>query len=161
RDAFEKARAGQGQVVFLVGEPGIGKSRLVYELRRNVEHQAGWTEGRCLAFGRAIAFHPLIDLMRRKCGIGDGDDEHATIVKIENTVLASGEDLRPILPYIRFLLGIDPGDTGVSDMDPQERRGELFHALRRLALREAERLPQVIVFEDIHWMDKATEDYLE
>ena len=160
RDAFEKAQAGQGQVVFLVGEPGIGKSRLVYELRRDIGTRAGWTEGRCLAFGRSIAFHPLVDLVRRKFGMEDADDEHATIVKIEGAVLASGDDLRPVLPYVRFLLGIDPGDPAVSDMDPQERRGELFHALRRLVLREAERLPQVIVFEDIHWADRATEDYL-
>src|SRR5262249_27494104 len=73
RDAFEKAGAGQGQVVFLVGEPGIGKSRLVYELRRDIGNHAAWTEGRCVAFGRSIAFHPLIDLVRRKFGIEDGD----------------------------------------------------------------------------------------
>ena len=74
-DCFEKARAGQGQVVFIVGEPGMGKSRLVYELRRLVDNQAGWMEGRCVAFGRSIPFHPLIDLLRRKFGIEDGDDE--------------------------------------------------------------------------------------
>ncbi len=159
-DAFEKAGAGQGQVVFLVGEPGIGKSRLVYELRRRIGSQAGWTEGRCVAFGRSIAFHPLVDLMRRKFGIEENDDEHTIVAKIEGAVPAGDDELRPILPYIRFFLSIDPGDPAVSDMDPQERRGELFHALRRLVLREAERLPQVVVFEDIHWTDKATEDYL-
>ncbi len=159
-ECFEKARAGQGQVVFIVGEPGMGKSRLVYELRRVVGNQAGWTEGRCLSFGRSIPFHPLIDLLRRKFGIDDGDDEQAVIDKIEGGVGALGDDVRPILPYLRYLLGIDPGDAAVSNMDPQERRGELFHALRRLVLHEADRLPQVMVFEDIHWTDKATEDYL-
>ncbi|RPJ85247.1 MAG: hypothetical protein EHM13_01680, partial [Acidobacteria bacterium] len=159
-DCFEKARAGQGQVVFIVGEPGIGKSRLVYELRRLIGNQAGWMEGRCVAFGRFTPFHPLIDLLRRKFGIEDGDDEQTAIDKIEGRVVALGDDLRSILPYVRYLLGIDPGNTAVSSMDPQERRGELFHALRRLVLREAERLPQVMVFEDIHWTDKATEDYL-
>ncbi len=160
RDCFDKARASQGQVVFIVGEPGIGKSRLVHELRRLVGDQAGWTEGRCVAFGRSIPFHPLIDLLRRKFGIEDGDDEQTVTLKIEGGVVALGDDLRPILPYVRYLLGIDAGDTAVSRMDPQERRGELFQALRRLVLREAERLPQVMVFEDIHWTDKATEDYL-
>ena len=159
-NCFEKARAGLGQVVFIVGEPGIGKSRLLLELRRRVGSQAGWIEGRCVAFGRSIPFHPMIDLVRRKFGIEDGDDEQTVIAKIENGVLALAEDLRPILPYVRYLLGIDPDNQAVADMDPQERRGELFHALRRLVLREAERLPQVMVFEDVHWTDKATEDYL-
>ena len=74
-DCFEKARAGQGQMVFIVGEPGIGKSRLVYELRRRVGDQAGWLEGRCVSFGRSIPFHPVIDLLRRRLGIEGGDDE--------------------------------------------------------------------------------------
>jgi class 3 adenylate cyclase/tetratricopeptide (TPR) repeat protein len=159
-DCFAKARAGHGQVAFIVGEAGIGKSRLVSELRRLVAGQAGWTEGRCVSFGRSIPFHPLIDLLRRKFEIEDGDDEQAIIDKVEGTVVGLGEDLRPILPYLRYLLGIDPGNVDVSTMDPQERRGELFHALRRLGFREAQRLPQVMVFEDIHWADKATEDYL-
>jgi class 3 adenylate cyclase/tetratricopeptide (TPR) repeat protein len=159
-NCFEKARAGLGQVVFIVGEPGIGKSRLLLELRRRVGSQAGWMEGRCVAFGRSIPFHPVIDLVRRRFGIEDGDDEQMVSAKVEDGVRALAEDLRPIRPYVRYLLGIDPDNQAVADMDPQERRGELFHALRRLVLREAERLPQVMVFEDVHWTDKATEDLL-
>ncbi|MBI4272151.1 MAG: AAA family ATPase [Candidatus Rokubacteria bacterium] len=159
-DCFEKARGGQGQIVFIVGEPGIGKSRLLYELRRRVDARAGWLEGRCLSFGRSVPFHPLIDLLRRRLGIEDGDGEDTVIARIEDALLPLGDDLRPILPYVRYLLGVEPGDAAVSSMDPQERRGELFAALRRLVLREAERLPQVMVYEDVHWTDKATEDYL-
>ncbi len=159
-DCFERARAGQGQMVFVVGEPGIGKSRLVYELRRRIGDQAAWLEGRCVSFGQSIAFHPLIDLLRRKFGIEDGDDEATVIGKIEGGILPLGDDLRPILPYVRYLLAVDPGDAAVSSMDSQERRGELFYALRRLLLREAERRPQVMVYEDLHWTDKATEEFL-
>ncbi len=159
-DCFEKARARQGQMVFIVGEPGIGKSRLVYELRRRVGDQGGWLEGRCVSFGRSIPFHPMIDLLRRRLGIEGGDDEPTVISKIEGGILPLGNDLRPILPYVRYLLAVDPGDAAVSSMDSQERRGELFYALRRLLLREAERQPQVMVYEDLHWTDKATEEYL-
>jgi class 3 adenylate cyclase len=159
-DCFEKARAGQGQMAFIVGEPGIGKSRLLYELHRRVGDQAGWLEGRCVSFGQAMPFHPLIDLLRRRLGIEDTDDEAPVLDKIETGITPLGEDLRPTLPYVRYLLGVDPGDAAVPRMDPQERRGELFHALRRLLLREAERRPQVIVYEDVHWTDKATEEYL-
>jgi class 3 adenylate cyclase/tetratricopeptide (TPR) repeat protein len=159
-DCFEKARARQGQMVFIVGEPGIGKSRLVHELRRRVGDQAGWLEGRCISFGRSIPFHPMIDLLRRRLRIEDSDDEPTVIGKIEGELLALGDDLRPILPYVRYLLAVDPGNAAVSRMDSQERRGELFYALRLLLLREAERRPQVIVYEDLHWTDKATEEYL-
>jgi tetratricopeptide (TPR) repeat protein len=79
---------------------------------------------------------------------------------VERSVLALGEDLRPSVPYLRYLLSVDPGETGVSTMDPQQRRGEIFDALRRLLVRASEVRPQVLVFEDVHWMDAATEQSL-
>jgi class 3 adenylate cyclase/tetratricopeptide (TPR) repeat protein len=159
-ECFEKARADHGQVVFIVGEPGIGKSRLLLEFRRRLGDEATWVEGRSMSFGRAMAFHPLIDMLRRNFRIEEGDTEGAIVTKIERGVLRLGEDLRPLLPYLRYLLSVDPGDPAVLTMDPQQRRGEIFDALRRLTIRAAEVRPQVAVFEDAHWMDQATEEYL-
>jgi len=159
-DCFRKACAGQGQMVFIVGEPGIGKSRLLYEFRQQIGDRATWHEGRCVSFGQAIPFHPLIDSLRRRFGIEEGDDEEAVIRRLQYGILTLREDLRSIIPYIRNLVGVDPGDPAVSSMDPQERRGELFYALRRLLLQAAEVDPQVVVYEDVHWTDKATEEYL-
>ena len=159
-DCFEKARAGHGQMVFIVGEPGIGKSRLLYEFRQRIGDRATWQEGRCLSFGQSIPFHPLIDAVRRSFGIDDADDEETISVKLEREIITLGTDLKSIVPYIRHLVGLDPRDPAVSSMDPQERRGELFYALRRLLLRAAEIRPQVVVYEDVHWTDKATEEYL-
>jgi tetratricopeptide (TPR) repeat protein len=82
------------------------------------------------------------------------------VAKVERSVLRLGEDLRPILPYLCYLLSVDPGDPIVLAMDPQQRRGEIFDALRRLTLRATEVRPQVTVCEDVHWMDQATEAYL-
>jgi class 3 adenylate cyclase/tetratricopeptide (TPR) repeat protein len=159
-DCFEKAKAGHGQVVFVVGEAGIGKSRLLFEFRRRLGNEATWSEGRTMSFGRAMAFHPLIDLLRRNFRIEDGDPEAMIVAKIEKSVLRLGEDLRPVLPYLRSLLSVDPGDPAVLSMDPQLRRGEIFAALKRLVVRAAEVHPQVVVYEDIHWADKATEESL-
>src|SRR5262245_16160587 len=159
-DCFEKARAGHGQMVFIVGEPGIGKSRLLYEFRQRLGDRATWQEGRCLSFGQSIPFHPLTDAVRRSFGIDDSDDEEAIGVKLEREIITLGADLKSIVPYIRHLVGLDPNDPAVSTMDPQERRGELFYALRRVLLRAAEIRPQVVVYEDVHWTDKATEEYL-
>ncbi|MBI3454687.1 MAG: AAA family ATPase [Candidatus Rokubacteria bacterium] len=159
-ECFERARVGQGQVVFIAGEPGIGKSRLLYEFRRRLGAEATWLEGRCMSFGRSIAFHPLVDLLKRNFRIEEGDPEETIVAKIEQGVLRLGEDLRPVLPYVRYILAVDPRDPVVSSMDPQQRRGELFYALRRLLLRAAEVQPQVVVYEDVHWMDAAMEEYL-
>ena len=119
-DAFERARAGRGQVVFLVGEPGIGKSRLVHELRERTRERAGWSEGRCVSFGRSMAFHPLVDLLRREFAIDDGDGEETVVQKIESGVRALGDDLGAGRPFVRHLLGVAPGDAAVEQMDPQE-----------------------------------------
>jgi class 3 adenylate cyclase/tetratricopeptide (TPR) repeat protein len=159
-ECFEKTKEGHGQVVFIVGEPGIGKSRLLLEFHRRLGAEATWLEGRAMSFGRSIAFHPLIDLLKRNFRIEEGDDEGIIIKKIEGGVLRLGEDLRPIVSYLRYLLSLNPGDAAVLSMAPQLRRGEIFDALRRLLVRAAEIHPQVVVYEDVHWMDQATEESL-
>jgi class 3 adenylate cyclase/tetratricopeptide (TPR) repeat protein len=159
-DAFERARAGQGQVAFLVGEAGIGKSRLLLELRRRVAAGAAWQEGHCLSFGKAMAFHPLVDLLQRQFGVEEGDDEAAIAAKIDRGVTAVGAPLGAVAPYLRALLSVDPGDADVRAMSPGERRGEIFEALRRLLVHAADQRPQVLVIEDLHWIDGASEQFL-
>jgi class 3 adenylate cyclase/tetratricopeptide (TPR) repeat protein len=159
-ECFAQAQAGHGQVVFLVGEAGLGKSRLLLEFRQRLGTEATWLEGHAMSFGRTFAFHPMIDLLRRNFRIEEGDTEDAMVEKIEHGVLRLGVELCPILPYLRYLLAVDPGEAAVRTMDPQLRRAEIFGALRHLLLRAAEVRPQVVVFEDLHWMDKATEAFL-
>jgi class 3 adenylate cyclase/tetratricopeptide (TPR) repeat protein len=160
-ECFDKVRSGQGQVVFLAGEAGIGKSRLLQEFRLRLADRATWLEGHAISFGRSIAFRPLIDLLKRNFGIEEGESEAAIIPKIEAGVRRLAADLPAIIPRIRFLLSVDPGDASLLTMDPRLRRSEIFEALRRLMLRAAEVRPQVLVFEDLHWMDQATEDFLK
>ena len=159
-ECLDKVKAGHGQVVFIVGEPGIGKSRFLLEFRRRIGEEATWIEGRSMSFGRSIAFHPLIDLLRRTFRIEEADTETVIVEKIERGVLRLGEDLRSTLPYLRYLLAVDPGDPAVLGLEPQLRRAEVFDAVRRLLLGAAEVRPQVVVFEDIHWSDQATEEFL-
>jgi class 3 adenylate cyclase/tetratricopeptide (TPR) repeat protein len=160
QDCFERARAGHGQVVFVVGEPGIGKSRLLHEFRRRMGDQATWLEGRCISFGLSFALHPVIDMMKRAFRIEEGDSETAIATKVEHSVLLLGEDLRRLVPYLRYLLSVDPGDPTVLTMDPRQRRAEMFDALRQLLVRASHVRPQVMVIEDVHWIDKASEESL-
>jgi tetratricopeptide (TPR) repeat protein len=160
RDRFDRSRAGQGQVVSVVGEAGIGKSRLLRELRRQLAGDATWMEGHGVSFGRTLAFHPLVDLLRRAFELDEGDPAAAVAEKIEHAVGQLAEGLGPTLPCVRYLLSVDPGDPTLLRLDPKLRRAEVFDAMRALFVRAAERRPLVLVWEDLHWTDQATEEFL-
>ncbi|HSF04078.1 MAG TPA: AAA family ATPase, partial [Solirubrobacterales bacterium] len=140
----------------IVGEAGIGKSRLLSELRRRLAGVCTWADGHALPFGGARPFHPVIEMTRRTYRIEETDPEAVVIEKLEPRILRLGEDLRPTLPFLRYLLSVDPGDPSVAAMDAKLRHAEVVTACHRVLERAAERRPQVLVLEDAHWMDPAT-----
>lgn len=161
-DLFRAVKAGRGQVVLVTGEAGIGKSRLLLEFRRALA-QAGedvtWLEGRCISFGQSIPLLPLIDQLRENFRIEEFDGEPEIIAKVEHGMRRLG-DLEAHIPYIRYLLSVEPGDPTISIMDPSVRRKQVFDALRALALRGASLRPSVLVYEDLHWIDSSSEEFL-
>jgi tetratricopeptide (TPR) repeat protein len=157
---FELAQAGQGQVVMIVGEPGIGKSRLLHEFRRRLGRSATWVEGHALSFGRAMPFHPVIDMIRRVCRIEEADSEAAIVDKLERATGRLGEGVRETLVFLRYLMSIDPGDAAVRAMDPRQRHAAIVEATHRLVQRGSELRPHVFLLEDLHWCDPATEDWV-
>jgi class 3 adenylate cyclase/tetratricopeptide (TPR) repeat protein len=159
-ECAERAKAGHGQVVFIGGEPGIGKSRLLLEVKRRLGEDVPWRDGHAVSFGRALAFHPVIDLVKRNFRVEERDTEPVIVEKLERAVLELGEDLRAVLPFVRYLLSVGPGDPAVLGLDPKQRRAEIFHALRLLILRAAETTVQVLLFENLHWVDQASEDFV-
>jgi predicted ATPase/class 3 adenylate cyclase len=161
-DLFRQAKSGRGQVVFLTGEAGIGKSRLVYELRRRLAEageRAALVEGRCVSFGRSIPFLPLIEQLRASFGIEEVDGEPEIVAKVESGMRRMGE-VEEHIPFIRYLLAVDPGDESILALEASARRKGVFDALIAVAQRGASRRPIIFVFEDIHWIDTSTEDYL-
>jgi class 3 adenylate cyclase/tetratricopeptide (TPR) repeat protein len=160
QECFERARAGNGQVAFVVGEPGIGKSRLLYEFRQQIGEEATWLEGRCISFGRSIALHPVVDMLKRNFRIEEADSEATIASKIEQGVIPLGGSLRSLVPYLRYLLSVDPGDPAVLALDAQLRRAELFDALRQLLVTASQTRPQIMVVEDLQWIDQASEESL-
>ncbi|MEN8160721.1 MAG: AAA family ATPase, partial [Myxococcota bacterium] len=158
--AFSAAADGRGQVLFLVGEAGIGKSRLLYELRGHLNEQgATWLEGRCASFATRTPFFALADGLRRQCGIEDRDDDASALAKLETLVSGDAADAW-MLPPLRALLSLPVGDAAFDALPAASRRGEIFRALRTLLLRLADRAPLVLAIEDLHWIDTASEEFL-
>jgi transcriptional regulator with AAA-type ATPase domain/tetratricopeptide (TPR) repeat protein len=159
-ECFELAQGGQGQLVLIVGEPGIGKSRLVHEFRRRLGRRATWVEGQALSFGRSMPFHPVIDMVRGVAHIDDTDPETMVVDKLAQMLARLGADVGETLPFMRYLLSLDPGDPAVRTMDPRQRHAAIVQTSHGLLQRAAERRPHVVVLEDIHWCDPATEDWI-
>jgi predicted ATPase/class 3 adenylate cyclase len=162
-DLFREVRGGRGQVVFIAGEAGIGKSRLLLEFRRRLEASSDpvtWLEGRCVSFGQNSPMLPLIDQLHENFGIREDDGEPELIAKVEQGMRAMG-GLDAEISYVRYLFSADPGDASLAAMDAAARRKRLFDALRALMLRGASLRPLVLVFEDLHWIDTSTREYLD
>ncbi len=161
-ERFGQVKAGRGQAVFISGDAGIGKSRLLLEFRRRLA-EAGeavtWLEGQCISFGQSIPFLPLLDQLRENFSIDEFDGEPEIIAKAEHGMRRMGQ-LDAYIPFVRYLLSVDPGDPAVAGMDAPARRKGVLDAMRAMALRGASIRPIVFVFEDLHWIDASTEEYL-
>jgi class 3 adenylate cyclase len=150
---------GEGQVVGLAGDPGLGKSRLAWEFRRLAEPQAAVLEGRCLSYGASIAYLPLFELVRNACGIAAGDAPELAGNKIGLRFKALDLDVS-LAYYLRHAFGLPPADPGPAALDPQVIRARTFEALRQLLVAEAGQRPLVVLMEDLHWIDHTSEDFL-
>ncbi len=135
---FEQAKGGRGQVVFITGEAGLGKSRLLLEFRRSViDEPLTWLEGHCISYGKRIPYLPIADLIKRNFEIDETDNEEQIVARVEEGAGDWDEATRKTVPYLRYLLNVDPGDEAVAAMDPMERRAGVLDALRALMIQES------------------------
>ncbi len=162
RQALEKARAGHGQVVAVVGEPGVGKSRLFWEFIRSHRTQ-GWLvlESRSASYGKATPYLPVIDLVKAYCQIEPQDDRRKMQEKLTGKLLTVDRVLEPIVPALLTLLDVPIEDPQWRALHPLERRRRTLEAVKRLLLRESQVQPLLLVFEDLHWIDSETEACLD
>jgi class 3 adenylate cyclase len=157
RHAAELARNGHGQIVAAVGDPGIGKSRLLYEFK--VTSQTGWKvlETVSISHGKASVYLPVIDLLRNYFEISGEDDERKRREKVAGRIAILDRSLEEVLPYIYRLLGIGEGDDPLEQLDGQVRKRRTLDAIKRTLLRESLNQPLMIIFEDLHWIDAESE----
>jgi class 3 adenylate cyclase/predicted ATPase len=160
--ALENAKAGKGQVVAVVGEPGVGKSRLYWEFTRSHRtHGCLILEAVSVSYGRATTYLPVIDLLKRYAQIEPWDDGRKIREKVTGKIFTLDRALEHCLAPILSLLDAPVDDTEWERLDPVRRRHRLHEAVRQLLLREARERPVLLVFEDLHWIDGETQVLLD
>ena len=162
-------QAGRSRVAFLVGEPGIGKSRLLAEFRRWVTDEARaeaargasstWLEGRCVSYGRNLPYHLLLDLVRFTLHISFADSETEARATLDRQLAAYlGDDATDTAPFLAHLLALPlhPEEADRALIDPEAMQGRYVASIHRLLRALSSRGPVVLVCEDLHWADPAS-----
>jgi class 3 adenylate cyclase/tetratricopeptide (TPR) repeat protein len=160
--AFEQAQAGKGQIVAVVGEPGVGKSRLFWEFTHSHRTQGCLVlETASVSYGKATTFLPVIDLLKDYFQIESRDDTRRISEKVTGKLLSLDRALETYLAPLLWVLDVAVEDAEWKRLDPALRRRQLLDGLTRLVLRESQVQPLVLVFEDLHWIDGETQAFLD
>ncbi len=162
RQALERARTGHGQVVAVVGEPGVGKSRLFWEFTHSHRTQ-GWliVESGSVSYGKATAFLPIIDLLRAYFQIEERDRARKIREKVTGKLLSLDRALEPSLSALLSLLDVPVEDPQWQRLDPPQRHQKTLDGVKRVLLRESQVQPLLVLFEDLHWIDAQTQALLD
>ncbi len=158
---LRKMMGGHGQVIGVVGEPGVGKSRLVCRFRESLPAE-GYTiiEGGCAHFGDAIPYLPILDMLRDYFDIKEDENETTTKQKISEKVTQISSQLAHIVSPFHEILSLKVDDEEYVKFNAKQRHGKVFEAIRLLLIAESQKKPLVIIIEDLHWIDKTSEEFL-
>src|SRR5512136_929101 len=158
-DGFQRVKAGKGQAFSIIAEAGVGKSRLLYEFRKAVANEdVNFLEGKCLSYSRGAAYHPVIDILKSTFDIQEGEGDQRIREKVKKGLELMGVDEASTLPYLLELLSVKDSGIDQFSMSPEGKKDRLNEAIKRIVLRGAELRPLIIAFEDLHWIDKSSED---
>jgi class 3 adenylate cyclase/tetratricopeptide (TPR) repeat protein len=160
-EAHERARSGSGQVVGVVGEAGVGKSRLLIELKNTLpKEEYTYLEGRCLHYGGSMAYLPILDILRSYFEIEEEDQESIIKKKMEDKILQLDERLKSTLPSFQELLSLRVDDGAYLQLEPGPKKIRTFEAIRDLLVCESQNKLIVVGVEDLHWIDSNSEEFL-
>ena len=160
KHATEQAQTGHGQIVAVMADPGVGKSRLFYEFKAT--SQSGWMvlEAYSVSHGKASAYLPVLELLSAYFEISRDDDERKRRERILGKMLGLDRNLEDALPYLYSLHGIAEAGDSLTQMEPQVKRRRTLEAIKRILLRESLNQPLMLIFEDLHWIDSETQALL-
>jgi len=162
RAAYEKAREGSGRVVGVAGEAGVGKSRLVLEMKKSLPAgEYTLLEGGCLHYGDHTPYLPILDVLKAYFNLNEGDPEPTVKKKLRGKIGEPDETIVGALPALHEILSLEVEDEEHLRLGPQQRRERAFEAIRHLLTRESRRKPLVLALEDLHWIDKTSQEFLD
>jgi class 3 adenylate cyclase len=155
--ALMQAQRVEGQVVSVVGEAGIGKSRLLHEFKQHLEHEdVPYVEGSCFAYGNSISYLPFIEIMKGFFGLEERESEAEMKRRIASRLATLALDAAAVAPYLYHLLALSVEDEVFPNLTSELLRQRTVEALKALVLAVARQQPLVLILEDVHWIDKAT-----
>ena len=161
-DGFERSKAGKGQAFSIVAEAGIGKSRLLYEFRKAVANEdLTFLEGKCLSYSRGVAYYPVIDILKSNFDINENDSDVKITEKVRKGLKTLSVDEISSLPYLLELLSIKDSGIDQIPLSPEGKKDRINEALKRIVVKGSEIRPLIMAFEDLHWVDKSSEDALK
>jgi class 3 adenylate cyclase/tetratricopeptide (TPR) repeat protein len=161
-DGFERSKTGRGQAFSIMAEAGVGKSRLLYEFRKAVAHEdVTFLEGRCLSYSRGVAFFPIIDILKANFDIREGDRDTEIREKVNKGLEILRTDEASTMPYLLELFSVKESGIGKLSMSPEAKKDRILESVKRITLKGAEIRPLILAYEDLHWMDKSSEDLLK
>src|SRR6059036_604728 len=160
--SLEHAGAGHGQAVAIVGEAGLGKSRLVWEFTRSPRTH-GWLvlETGSVSYGTTTPYLPVIELLKTYLSIQEHDDQREIRERVAGKLVTLDRTLEPLLTPLLALLDVPVDDAAWGALDPPQRRQRTLEAVKRLLLRESQVQPLLLLFEDLHWIDSESQALLD
>ena len=160
-EAYHKAHSGSGQVVGIVGDAGLGKSRILLEFKNRLpKDDITYLEGRCLNYGDSISYLPIIDILKRYFQIKEDEKESIAKEKMREKVFQLDSKLEGNLPAMYDLLSIGVANENFQLLEPQQKRDMIFESIKDVIIRESQNSILVIAIEDLHWIDKTSEEFL-
>jgi class 3 adenylate cyclase/predicted ATPase len=161
-DGFERCKGGRGQAFSIMAEAGVGKSRLLYEFRKAVTSEdVIFLEGKCLSYSRGVAYHLHIDTLKANFDISEGDGDSEIKEKVKRGLKIIGVDEASTLPYLLELFSVKESGIDKIPMSPEAKKDRIMEAVKRITLKGSEIRPVILAYEDLHWMDKSSEDVLK
>jgi len=156
-----QVEGGHGQVVGMIGEPGLGKSRLVYEFRRSLgSRRLQYRAGRCFSYGSTMPYLPVLDLLRHQCGITDTDSPEDITTKVHRNLQEMGMAPEMWAPALLHLLGLEGGTNPLTALSPEVRKARILTAFTQMCLNGSRPLPLILEIEDLHWIDPSSDECL-
>jgi len=161
-DVYARAKSGRGQAISIVADAGMGKSRLLYEFRKAMANEeVTFLEGKCLSYSRGVAYHPVTDLLKGNFDIRENDGDPEIRDKVKKNLKLLQIDETTTLPYFLELLSVKDSGIDQIPLSPEGKRDQILQALTHIVLKGAEIQPLILAVEDLHWIDRSSEDALK